>query len=170
MGGATDDNAIKGKTTTGLWEIVYVSSVCGGLKCDILSWSSLQRKYKTVQKLEGATTQKSLDEEVKSTENVPVESTSQKPKSADEDSAQTKHDAQASSNSTSVRKDSKQHGVEEAKEKPTYATGTSTNATQSEQGANVQEKDTVDSAETAAVTSQSREPENATPNDKANGM
>ncbi|XP_014484927.1 PREDICTED: ralA-binding protein 1 isoform X2 [Dinoponera quadriceps] len=130
--------------------------------------TQLKRKYKTVQKLEGATTQKSLDEEVRSTESVPVESASQKSKSADEDPAQTKHDAQtSSSNSTLAKKDGKQHGVEEAKEKPTYAAGTST--AQNEQGVSVQDKDTVDSAETAAITPQSREPEDATLNDKANG-
>lgn len=150
---------------------MHVTFVRGKLKCNVLSCFSLQRKYKTVQKLEGATTQKSLDEEVKSTENVPIESISQKPKNADEDSTQTRHDTQTLSNSTLVKKDSKQHGgVEEAKEKPTHVTGTSTNTTQNEQSVNVQEKDTVDSAETVALTPQSKEPENITPNDnKTNG-
>lgn len=84
---------------------------------------------------------------------------------------QTKHDTQASSNSTTVKKDSKQHSIEEAKEKASYTTGTSINTTaQIEQGVNVQERDTVDSAETTAVTSLSGEPENATSNDKVNGM
>lgn len=120
--------------------------------------------------MEGAT-QKSLDEEIKSTDNIPIESISQKPKTVDEDSGQAiSGDAQLSTNSTLIKKDSKLHNVEETKEKCSCSTGTSANVTQNEQSVtNVQEKDAVDSAvEVAAVTPQ--EPENITPNDKANGM
>ncbi|XP_011690525.1 PREDICTED: ralA-binding protein 1 isoform X2 [Wasmannia auropunctata] len=132
--------------------------------------TQLKRKCKTVQKLEGAT-QKSLDEEIKSTDNISiVESTSQRPKTADEDSGQAipPGDVQSSTNSTSIKKDSKLHGVEEAKEKCSCSAGSGANATtQNEQSVNVQEKDAVDSAvEAAAVTPQ--EPENVTPNDRAN--
>lgn len=120
--------------------------------------------------MEGAT-QKSLDEEVKSTDNIPIESTSQKPKTADEDSGQAiPGDAQASTNSSSVKKDSKlqNHGAEEAKDKCSCSAGSSANAAQNEQSVNVQEKDAVDSAiEPVTVTPQ--EPENVTPNDRANG-
>lgn len=166
MGSATDDYAIEGKTVRGFEKSYALRPYMADR--DTTYCFPLQRKYKTVQKLEGATTQKSLDEEVKSTENIPIESTSQKPKSADEDSAQTKQDTQTSSNLTLAKKDSKQYGgVEEAKEKLTYATGTSTNTAQSEQGVNAQEKDTVDSVEAAAVTP--KEPEDVTPNDKMNG-
>lgn len=127
-----------------------------------------------MQKLEGAT-QKSLDEEVRSADNVPTESTaSQKPKTADEDSAQTKPaDVQPTSSSSALmlKRDGKSlHVAEEAKEKSSHATGTNASAHQNEQGANAQEKDTVDSAETTAVvTPQSKESENVTPNDKTDG-
>lgn len=114
--------------------------------------------------MEGAT-QKSLDEEVKSSDNIPAES--QKSNTVDEDSMQMKLDTQSLSNSTLLKKDSKLHFEEEAKEK---TAGTSTNTIQNEQSINVQEKDTVDSVETVAVTSQSKESENVTPNDKTNGM
>ncbi|XP_067210391.1 ralA-binding protein 1 isoform X2 [Linepithema humile] len=128
--------------------------------------TQLKRKYKTVQKLEGAT-QKSLDEEIKSSDNISVESTSQKPKTADEDSGQSKSDSLTSTNSTLLKTDGKPHGTEEAKEKCSCsAGGASASATQNGQNVNVQEKDTVDSAETAMVASQSKE--NVTSDDKAN--
>lgn len=118
--------------------------------------------------MEGAT-QKSLDEEIKSTDNIPVESASQKPKTVDEDSGQAIFgDAQPSINSTLIKKDSKLHCVEEAKEKCYCSAGTNANATQNEQSVNVQEKDTVDSAVEAATVTP-HEPENIIPNDKANG-
>ncbi|KYN14536.1 PREDICTED: ralA-binding protein 1 [Trachymyrmex cornetzi] len=126
--------------------------------------TQLKRKCKTVQKLEGAT-QKSLDEEIKS-DNVPTESISQKPKTADENSGQAiSGDTQSSTNPTLIKKDNKLHSAEETKEKCSCS-GNSTNATQNEQNVNVQEKDAVDSAVEVAVTPQ--EPENITPNDKAN--
>ncbi|XP_011157595.1 ralA-binding protein 1 isoform X2 [Solenopsis invicta] len=130
--------------------------------------TQLKRKCKTVQKLEGAT-QKSIDEEIKSTDNIPIESTSQKPKAIDEDSGQAiSGDTQLSTNSTLIKKDNKLHNIEEAKQKCSYSTGTTANATQNEQSVtNIQEKDAVDSAvEAATVTPQ--ESENVTPNDKVN--
>ncbi|KYQ46275.1 RalA-binding protein 1 [Trachymyrmex zeteki] len=128
--------------------------------------TQLKRKCKTVQKLEGAT-QKSLDEEIKSTDNIPTESTSQKPKTADEDSGQAiSGDAQSLTNLTLIKKDSKLHSAEETKEKCSCSAGNSANAIQNEQSVNVQEKDVVDSAVEVAVTPQ--EPENVTSNDRAN--
>ncbi|EZA54373.1 hypothetical protein DMN91_001516 [Ooceraea biroi] len=134
--------------------------------------TQLKRKFKTVQKLEGAT-QKSLDEEIKSTDNVPIESISQKPKTADEDAGQARSDAQppstVNSTTTSVKKDNgKPHSTEEAREKCSCTTGANASTAQNGQSANPQEKDVVDAVEPAAVTPQSREPENVTPNDKAN--
>ncbi|XP_011645473.1 ralA-binding protein 1 [Pogonomyrmex barbatus] len=124
--------------------------------------TQLKRKYKTVQKLEGAT-QKSIDEEIKSSDNVPIEST-QKPKIVDEDVGQAKSsDAQSLTNL--IKKDNKLHNVEEAKEKCSCSANTSANATQNEQSISVQEKDMVDSAvEAATVIPQ--ESENVSPNDK----
>jgi len=161
VGGTTDDNAIEGIVTRIFKKFIslYIKSI------DIIN-CTLQRKCKTVQKLEGAT-QKSLDEEIKSTDNISIESTSQKLKTADEDSGQAvPSDAQPSINST-LKKDSKLHCVEEAKEKCSCSAGNSANVTQNEQSVNVQEKDSVDSAvEAVSVTPQ--EPENV-PNDKTNG-
>lgn len=128
----------------------------------------MQRKYKTVQKLEGAT-QKSLDEEIKSADNIPIESTSQKLKIGDEDSAQPRPDAPPSSNSTSIKKDSKLHGIEDVKEK-SHLIGTGASKMQNEQSISIQEKDTVDSVEATVVTPQLKEIEDVIPNDKANGM
>ncbi|XP_011860711.1 PREDICTED: ralA-binding protein 1 [Vollenhovia emeryi] len=129
--------------------------------------TQLKRKCKTVQKLEGAT-QKSLDEEIKSADSIPIESISQKPKTVDEDPAQViPGDAQPSTNPALIKKDSKLHNVEEAKEKCSCSAGASANVTQNEQSVNAQEKDTVDSAgEVATVTPQ--ESENVTPNEKTN--
>ena len=125
----------------------------------------MQRKCKTVQKLEGAT-QKSLDEEIKS-DNIPTESISQKSKTADEDSGQAiSGDVQSSTNLTLIKKDNKLHSAEETKEKCSCSSN-SANVTQNEQNVNVQEKDMVDSAIEVAVTPQ--EPENITPNDRTNG-
>lgn len=129
--------------------------------------TQLKRKYKTVQKLEGAT-QKSLDEEIKSTDNIQIESTSQKPKPVDEDLGQVKPDGQASNNATLMKKDSKLHIADEGKEKCSCSAGTSSsNVAQNGQTVTVQEKDAVDSADTV-ITPQSKESENVTPNDKIN--
>lgn len=124
--------------------------------------TQLKRKYKTVQKLEGAT-QKSLDEESKSTDNVPIESISQKPKSADEDHGQVKLDSQPSNN---AKKDGKLLNVEEGKEKSCSTNNSHT--VQNGQNVNVQDKDAVDSVDIATVGPQSKESEDVTPNDKAN--
>lgn len=117
--------------------------------------------------MEGAT-QKSLDEEVKSADNIPIEPISLKPKTVDEDQV-ISTDAQPSTNliKTLIKKDSKLNNLEETKEKCSCSTGA--NATQNEQSVNAQEKDVVDSVvEVATVTPQ--ESENATPNDKTNGI
>lgn len=125
----------------------------------------MQRKCKIVQKLEGAT-QKSLDEEIKS-DNIPTESISQKPKTAEEDPGQAiSGDAQSLTNSILIKKDNKLHSAEETKEKCSCSSN-SANATQNEQNVNVQEKDAVDSAVEVAITPQ--ESENIMPNDRANG-
>lgn len=116
--------------------------------------------------MEGAT-QKSIDEEVKSTDNVPTESISQKPKPADpgEDPGQVKPDSQPSNNATLMKKEGK--NAEEGKEKCSCSAGQNGQSVQ-----NVQEKDAVDSADalSATVTPQSKESENVTPNDKADGI
>lgn len=118
--------------------------------------------------MEGAT-QKSLDEEIKSTDNIQIESTSQKPKPVDEDLGQVKPDGQASNNATLMKKDSKLHIADEGKEKCSCSAGTSSsNVAQNGQTVTVQEKDAVDSADTV-ITPQSKESENVTPNDKING-
>ncbi|XP_050449757.1 ralA-binding protein 1 [Cataglyphis hispanica] len=128
--------------------------------------TQLKRKYKTVQKLEGAT-QKSLDEEIKSTDNVPIESTLQKSKPVDEDPGQVKPDSQPSNNAT-LKKDSKFHSAEEGKEKCSCSASNS-HTVQNGQNINVlQEKDAVDSVDNATVTPQSKESENVTLNNKAN--
>lgn len=117
--------------------------------------------------MEGAT-QKSLDEEIKSTDNVPIESTLQKSKPADEDPGQVKPDSQPSNNAT-LKKDSKLHSAEEGKEKCTCSASNS-HTVQNGQNINVlQEKDAVDSVDNATVTPQSKESENVTLNNKANG-
>ncbi|KAL6446550.1 hypothetical protein ACFW04_001232 [Cataglyphis niger] len=128
--------------------------------------TQLKRKYKTVQKLEGAT-QKSLDEEIKSTDNVPIESTLQKSKPADEDPGQVKPDNQPSNNAT-LKKDNKLHSTEEGKEKCSCSASNS-HTVQNGQNINVlQEKDGVDSVDNATVTPQSKESENVTLDNKAN--
>lgn len=157
MGGTTDDNAIKG-TATKIFERFM------SCKEHIINYI-LQRKCKTVQKLEGAT-QKSLDEEIKSTDNIPIEFVSQKPKAVDEDPEQVipSDTQQSTTKPIFIKKDSKMHNVEE-KDKCSCSAGISANATQNEQSVNAQEKDAVDSAvEVATVT-----PESVTSNDKING-
>jgi hypothetical protein len=88
----------------------------------------------------------------------------------DEDAGQTKSD-QLFTNPTSVKKDSgKSHSTEEAKEKCSYTMNANANNAQNGQSANIQEKDVVDSVESAVIMPQPRETENVTPtNDKVNG-
>lgn len=123
--------------------------------------------------MEGAT-QKSLDEEIKSANNTPIESISQKPKTVDEDSGQViPGDAHPSINPTLTKKENKLHSVEEVKDKYSCSADiNANNAVQNEQGVNAQEKDVVDStvevATVATVTPQ--ELENVTLNDKTNGI
>lgn len=108
-------------------------------------------------------TQKSLDEESKSADNVPIESILQKPKSADEDSGQVKLDSQPSNN---AKKD-KLSSAEEGKEK--FCSVSSSHTAQNGQNVNVQDKDIVDSVDIVTIAPQSKESEDVTPNDKANG-
>ncbi|XP_076758992.1 ral interacting protein [Xylocopa sonorina] len=122
--------------------------------------TQLKRKYKTVQKMEGAA-QKSLDEEVKSTdETAVVESNVQKTKTEEEDVEHLKLETQLSSNST--LKNSKTHVSEDNKEP------TSTNVTQNKRNVHTHDKDIVDSAETSVVTLQSAEHKNALSNANEN--
>ena len=86
----------------------------------------------------------------------------------DEDTVQSKSDSLPSTNSTLLKTDGKPHSTEETKEKCSCSAGTSAGATQNGQSVNVQEKDTVDSVETAMVASQSKE-NITTSDDKANG-
>ncbi|XP_076240852.1 ral interacting protein [Calliopsis andreniformis] len=111
--------------------------------------TQLKRKYKTVQKMEGAT-QKSLDEEVKSNDENTVESNMQKVK-VEEDIEQ-KLDIQSASIST-LKKSNKAHTLEDNKEP------ISTNTIQSERTPYMHDKDIVDSADTPALALQSSEQE-----------
>ncbi|KOC70994.1 RalA-binding protein 1 [Habropoda laboriosa] len=115
--------------------------------------TQLKRKYKTVQKMEGAA-QKSLDEEVKSNEEPVVESNVQKAKTEEEDVEHIKSEAQTTSTLT-LKKSSKTHVPEDNKEP------TSTNVTPNERSVHIYDKDIVDSAETSALASQFNEQENA---------
>lgn len=133
---------------------------------------SLQRKYKTVQKLEGAA-QKSLDEEIKLTDNISIDSNSQKLKITDGDPGQLRSDIQTASNPALIKKD-KLHSLEEVKEKCSYPMGSSIGTTSSitlnEQNINLQDKDAVDSAEIAIITPQLKEIDNIMSDEKTNGM
>nr|XP_031842611.1 ralA-binding protein 1 isoform X1 [Nomia melanderi] len=114
--------------------------------------TQLKRKYKTVQKIEGAT-QKSIDEEVKSTDETVVETNVQKAKVDEEDSTHVKSEIQTPSTST-LKRINKVHTSEDNKEP------ISTNANQNERSSQTTDKDIVDSAETATVASQASEQEN----------
>lgn len=124
--------------------------------------------------MEGAT-QKSLDEEVKSTDNLPMDSTAQKPKAADEDGGSAKSDVQSSANSTLARKDKPHAAEDKSKDKCPGSNSAATASTAlNGQTASAQERDVVDGAvaePAVAITPQStrEEAENVTPNDKANG-
>lgn len=121
--------------------------------------TQLKRKYKTVQKLEGAT-QKSLDEEVKSSdETAPADVSSQKAKVLEEDSGQLKPDVQLPSTST-LKKSNKSHCLEDTKENSSPLALPSTS--QNERNVATHDKDTVDSSETPVVLSQLNETENVT--------
>ncbi|XP_053976586.1 ralA-binding protein 1 [Hylaeus volcanicus] len=114
--------------------------------------TQLKRKYKTVQKLVEGATQKSLDEDVKSTDENVVESSSQKVKVEEEDSGHVKPETQSTYTST-LKRDNKAHGSEDREP-------TSTNITQNERNVQTLDKDSVDSAEPSALASQPSEQEN----------
>ncbi|CAK9795308.1 RalA-binding protein 1 [Anthophora plagiata] len=113
--------------------------------------TQLKRKYKTVQKMEGAA-QKSLDEEVKSNDEPAVEANVQKAKTGEEDVEHVKSEVQTTCTLT-LKKCSKTHVAEDNKER------TSTNVTPDER-VHIHDKDIVDSAETSALASQFSEQEN----------
>ena len=122
--------------------------------CSIyISACVFQRKYKTVQKMEGAT-QKSLDEEIKLNDESAVEPSAQKVK-ADEDSERVKSENQSTS-ALPLKKTTNAQTPEDNKEP------TSSSAAQNERVNQPHDKDTVDSAETSTLASQSTECENAT--------
>ncbi|XP_076165192.1 ral interacting protein isoform X2 [Ptiloglossa arizonensis] len=115
--------------------------------------TQLKRKYKTVQKLEGAT-QKSLDEDVKSNDENAIDTNVQKLKAEEEDTGHIKPETQSACTST-LKRNNKVHDSEDKEL-------ISTNIIQNERNIQMHDKDIVDSAEPPTLTSQSSEPENAT--------
>ncbi|XP_031370822.1 ralA-binding protein 1 [Apis dorsata] len=114
--------------------------------------TQLKRKYKTVQKMEGA--QKSLDEEVKSNDEIAVELNIQKTKTEEEDIDYAKPETQSISTLT-LKKDSKAHILEDNKESTNI---TNINIIQNER--NAHDKDIVDSTEISTIIPQFNEQEN----------
>ncbi|XP_071866554.1 ral interacting protein isoform X1 [Bombus fervidus] len=114
--------------------------------------TQLKRKYKTVQKMEGAA-QKSLDEEVKSNDETVVELNVQKTKAEEEDVEHVKSEVQATATLT-LKKNNKAHISEDNKEP------TSTNITQNERNVYTHDKDIVDSGEASTLALQFNEQEN----------
>ncbi|XP_014598244.1 PREDICTED: ralA-binding protein 1 [Polistes canadensis] len=121
--------------------------------------TQLKRKYKTVQKLEG-TAQKSLDEEVKSSDENPLDPNLQKAKVIEKETGHLKVEGLISSNIT-VKKNNQQHNAEEIKDKCPTCTGSNTNIIKNERKLNSQELDVVDSVE-SSIMIQSKEQENNT--------
>ncbi|XP_015187450.1 PREDICTED: ralA-binding protein 1 [Polistes dominula] len=121
--------------------------------------TQLKRKYKTVQKLEG-TAQKSLDEEVKSSDENPLDPNSQKAKVIEKETGHLKIEGLKSSNTT-VKKNNQQHNAEDIKDKCPTCTGSNTNIIKNERKLNSQELDVVDSVE-SSIMIQSKEQENNT--------
>lgn len=105
--------------------------------------TQLKRKYKTVQKLEGAA-QKSLDEEIKSNDEVPVETVVQKAKAVEEEQTHLKSEIQVSS-ASSLKQNNKPQCVDEVKENNSSVLPTTSNVVHSEKSAVYE--DTVDSVE-----------------------
>ncbi|KAG7190129.1 hypothetical protein KM043_006262 [Ampulex compressa] len=126
--------------------------------------TQLKRKYKTVQKLEGAA-QKSIDEEIKSSDENATELGIQRAKTLEEDMGQSKMDTQVPASSTLKRNNVQ--GMEDSKENA-VGPATSTNAVQSEK--NAQEKDTVDSVEAPPVIPQSNEQESTATSQKSENV
>ncbi|KAF3423290.1 hypothetical protein E2986_07965 [Frieseomelitta varia] len=124
--------------------------------------TQLKRKYKTVQKMEGAA-QKSLDEEVKSNDEPVTELNVQKTKIEEEDVEHIKSETQTTSTST-LKNNNKAHISEDNKEP------TSTNVTQNERNVHIYDKDIVDSAESSALVSQFNEQENTSSRTNENAV
>ncbi|XP_043790407.1 ralA-binding protein 1 isoform X1 [Apis laboriosa] len=116
--------------------------------------TQLKRKYKTVQKMEGA--QKSLDEEVKSNDEIAVELNIQKTKTEEEDIDYAKPETQSISTLT-LKKDSKAHILEDNKESTNI---TNINIIQNERNVHAHDKDIVDSTEISTIIPQFNEQEN----------
>ncbi|KAG6795156.1 ralA-binding protein 1 [Apis mellifera caucasica] len=114
--------------------------------------TQLKRKYKTVQKMEGAA-QKSLDEEVKSNDEIVVELNIQKTKTEEEDIEYAKPETQSMSTLT-LKKDNKVHILEDNKEP------TNINIIQNERNVHAHDKDIVDSTEISTIIPQFNEQEN----------
>ncbi|XP_043270189.1 ralA-binding protein 1 [Venturia canescens] len=117
--------------------------------------TQLKRKYKTVQKLEGAV-QKSLDEEVKCYEGIQREARTKT--LSESDASHVKLESRQAS-ITSVKKDSEVWNIEDPKEKQLpkrRASGTSVEVTDIERKNSIQEKDTIDGmTETPTLVSES---------------
>ncbi|XP_046813525.1 ralA-binding protein 1 [Vespa crabro] len=111
--------------------------------------TQLKRKYKTVQKLEG-TAQKSLDEEVKSSDENSIDPNLQKTKVIEKETGFLKVEGLKSSNSI-VKKNNLHHNVEEIKDKCPTCTGSNTSIIQNERKINSQELDVVDSTESSVM-------------------
>ncbi|XP_017886470.1 ralA-binding protein 1 isoform X1 [Ceratina calcarata] len=110
--------------------------------------TQLKRKYKTVQKMEGAA-QKSLDEEVKSNDETVTESNVQKTRTEEEDGEHAKLETPSTS-SLMLKKTNKSHVSEDNKEP------ISTNVPQSDRNhVHTVDKDIVDYADTSAFAAQS---------------
>lgn len=111
--------------------------------------TQLKRKYKTVQKLEGAT-QKSLDDDVKTTEENVTDSSTHKIKSVEEDVP--KLEPQPSGTST-LKRSNKIIGLEDIKEDSPSLPAPNASTIPNERNV----YDTVDAVETSAATSNERD-------------
>lgn len=110
--------------------------------------------------MEGAA-QKSLDEEVKSNDEIVVELNIQKTKTEEEDIEYAKLEAQ--SISTLTKKDNKAHILEDNKE------SANTNIIQNERNVHAHDKDIVDSSEISTIIPQFNEQENISSITSENG-
>lgn len=110
--------------------------------------------------MEGAA-QKSLDEEVKSNDEIVVELNIQKTKTEEEDIEYAKLEAQ--SISTLTKKDNKAHILEDNKEPA------NTNIIQNERNVHAHDKDIVDSSEISTIIPQFNEQENISSITSENG-
>ncbi|KAK2584434.1 hypothetical protein KPH14_006814 [Odynerus spinipes] len=115
--------------------------------------TQLKRKYKTVQKLEG-TAQKSLDEEIKSSDENSIDPSLQKTKVIEKETGFLKV-------TTTPKVVNQPQNTGETKDKCPTCSGSNTSTVQNERKVNSQELDVVDSAEPSA-TVESKEQDNNT--------